>query len=100
VKLIAESSTGRIVEFDAVRGAALVDVCDTHARTGPVPLSRRELRNLPDLRARGRRARLPPPRTCSTCSTCSTRHPGIRLACQTRLGPGAVRVHVEAIQDE
>lgn len=35
VKLVTESSTGRIVEIDAVRGAALVDLRDAY--TAPVP---------------------------------------------------------------
>ena len=103
IKLIAESSTGRIVEIDAPDGAALVDLCDEH--DAPIPFNCRSA-------------------SCGTCrihvldgaehlvapaedeldllDVFNHRPPLIRLTCQARLRPGAgaVRVHIKAVQDE
>jgi ferredoxin len=101
VKVITESSTGRVVEIDAPEGAALVDLCDEHS--APIPFSCRSA-------------------SCGTCrihvldgadqlvpaaadeiellDVFNMTPPLIRLTCQAKLTPGAVRVRVKAIQDE
>lgn len=100
VKLIAESSTGRIVEIDAMRGAALIDLCDAHA--APIPFNCR-VASCGTCRIRvleGGEQLLPPAEDELDLLDVFNAPPGIRLACQARLGPGAVRVHIKAIQDE
>jgi|SRR6185295_19197427 ferredoxin len=100
VKLITESSTGKIVEIDAVRGAALVDLCDAH--TAPIPFNCR-VASCGTCRIHvleGGEQLLPPAEDELDLLDVFNAPPGIRLACQARLGPGAVRVHIKAIQDE
>jgi ferredoxin len=100
VKLLTESSTGRIVEIDAVRGAALVDLCDAHS--APIPFNCR-VASCGTCRIhvlQGAEQLLPPAEDELDLLDAFNAPPGIRLACQARLGPAAVRVHVKAIQDE
>jgi 2Fe-2S ferredoxin len=99
-KLITESSTGRIVEIDAVRGAALVDLCDAH--DAPIPFNCR-VASCGTCRIHvleGAEQLLPPAEDELDLLDVFNAAPGIRLACQARLGPGAVRIHIRAIQDE
>lgn len=99
-KLIAESSTGRIVEIDAPGGAALVDLCDAH--DAPIPFGCR-VASCGTCRVavlEGAAQLLPPAEDELDLLDVFNAAPGIRLACQARLGPGAVRIHVKAIQDE
>jgi 2Fe-2S ferredoxin len=101
VKVITESSTGRIVEIDAPEGAALVDLCDAHQ--APIPFSCRSA-------------------SCGTCrihvlagaddflspaqdeldllDVFNLQPPRVRLACQAKLRPGATRLWVKAFQEE
>jgi 2Fe-2S ferredoxin len=100
-KVIAESNVGRVVEIDAPAGAALVDLCDEH--DAPIPFSCRSA-------------------SCGTCrihvlegaedllpaaqdelellDVFNVGPPFMRLACQAKLRPGAVRLHVKAVQEE
>lgn len=99
-KLITESSTGRIVEIDAARGAALVDLCDAH--DAPIPFNCR-MASCGTCRihvVEGAEQLLPPAEDELDLLDVFNAPPGIRLACQARLGPGAVRIHVKAVQDE
>jgi ferredoxin len=100
-KVTAESRTGRVVEFDAPGGAALVDLCDAHR--APIPFNCRSA-------------------SCGTCrihlleganellpaavdeiellDVFDHEPPHVRLACQARLLPGATRLRVRAFHDE
>src|SRR5215467_2708160 len=100
-KVITESNTGRIVEIDAPDGSALVDLCDDH--NAPIPFNCRSA-------------------SCGTCrihvlegaddllpaaedeldllDVFNLKPPFVRLTCQAKLRPGAVRVHIKAFQDE
>lgn len=98
--LITESSTGRILEIHAVRGAALVDLCDAHS--APIPFNCR-VASCGTCRihvVEGAEQLLPPAKDELALLDVFNAPPGIRLACQARLGSGAVRVHVKAVQDE
>lgn len=100
VKLITESSTGRIVEIDTVCGTALVDLCDEY--TAPIPFNCR-VASCGTCRIHvleGAEQLLPPAEDELDLLDAFNAPPGIRLACQARLGPGAVRVHIKAVQDE
>ena len=101
VKVIAESSAGRIVEIDAPQGASLIDLCDEHQ--APIPFSCRSA-------------------SCGTCrihvlagadellspaedeldllDVFNVQPPSVRLACQAKLRPGAMRLWVKAFQEE
>lgn len=101
VKVITESTTGRIVEIDAPDGAALVDLCDEF--DAPIPFSCRSA-------------------SCGTCrihvvegaedllpaaedeldllDVFNQKPPLVRLTCQAKLGPSATRVRVKAFHDE
>ena len=100
-KLIAESSTGRTVEIDAASGAALVDLCDAH--NAPIPFNCR-VASCGTCRIHvleGAEQLLPPAEDeLDLLDVFNAAPPRIRLACQARLGPGAVRIHVKAVQDE
>jgi 2Fe-2S ferredoxin len=101
VKVITESTTGRIVEIDAPAGAALVELCDEF--DAPIPFSCRSA-------------------SCGTCrihvlegaehllpaaedeldllDVFNQKPPLVRLTCQAKLGPDATRVRVKAFHDE
>ena len=101
VKLITESTAGRIVEIDAPDQAALIDLCDAH--DAPVPFSCRSA-------------------SCGTCrihvlegaehllpaaedeldllDVFNHKPPLIRLACQAKLRAGADTVRIKAFHDE
>ncbi|MBC7977013.1 MAG: (2Fe-2S)-binding protein [Myxococcales bacterium] len=100
-RVIAESTTGRIVEMDAPDGAALIDLCNDH--DAPIPFSCRSA-------------------SCGTCrihvlegaeellpaaedeldllDVFNLKPPLVRLTCQAKLRPGATRVWVKAFHDE
>jgi len=101
VKVITESTTGRIVEIDAPAGAALVDLCDDHA--APIPFSCRSascgtcrihvLEGGGDL--------LPPAQDELDVLDVFNMQPSVvRLACQAKLRIGATRIRVRAFHDE
>lgn len=101
VKVITESNTGRIVEIDAPDGAALVDLCDEH--NAPIPFNCRSascgtcrihvLEGADDL--------LPPAEDeLDLLDVFNLKPPRVRLTCQAKLRPGAVRVHIKAFQEE
>lgn len=100
-RVIAESSTGRIVEIDAPEGAALVDLCDAHA--APIPLSCRSA-SCGTCRIHvleGAEELLPPAEDeLDLLDVFNLTPPGVRLACQAKLRPGAARLRVKAFQDE
>jgi len=101
VKVITESTTGRIVEIAASGGSALIDLCDE--ASAPIPFSCRSA-------------------SCGTCrihvlegaedllpaaedeldllDVFNQKPPLVRLTCQAKLGPNATRVHVKAFHDE
>ena len=101
VKVIAESSAGRTVELEARAGTSLAELWETHDL--PIPFACRSA-------------------SCGTCRIAvlegcdqlapatederyvldafDARAPGIRLTCQARLGDGAYRIRVRAINDE
>jgi ferredoxin len=100
-KVITESNVGRIVEFEAPAGAAVVDLCDEH--DAPIPFSCRTascgtcrihvLQGAEDL--------LPPAEDeLDLLDVFNLKPPHVRLACQAKLKPGAVRLHVKAFQEE
>jgi 2Fe-2S ferredoxin len=98
--LITESSTGRIVEIAAPVGAALVDLCDAH--DAPIPFGCR-VASCGTCRIdvlAGAEQLSPPAEDELDLLDVFNAAPAVRLACQARLGPGAVRIHVKAIQDE
>jgi ferredoxin len=101
VQVITESSTGRVVEFDAPHGSALVDLCDAHA--APIPFSCRSA-SCGTCRIdvlEGAEQLLPPADDeLELLDVFNMRPPLIRLTCQAVLGPGATRVRIKAIQDE
>jgi ferredoxin len=105
IKLIAESSTGRIVEIDAPDGAALVELCDEH--DAPIPFNCRSA-SCGTCRIHvldGAEHLVPPAEDeLDLLDVFNHRPPLIRLTCQARLRPGAgagaVRVHIKAVQDE
>lgn len=100
-KVITESSAGRRIEIDAPDGSALIDLCDEWG--APIPFNCRSA-------------------ACGTCrieivegsdeltpaaqdeidllDIYDVKPPGMRLACQAVLRPGATRVWVKAIQEE
>ena len=101
VKVITESNVGRVVEIDAPDGAALVDLCDEH--DAPIPFNCRSascgtcrihvLEGAEDL--------LPPAEDeLDLLDVFNLKPPLVRLACQAKLRPGAVRLHVKAFQEE
>src|SRR5512139_3097208 len=95
VKVITESTTGRIVEIEAPEDAALIDLCDAH--DAPIPFSCRSA-------------------SCGTCrihvlegaehlqpaaedeldllDVFNLQPPRVRLACQAKLRTGAHTVRV------
>lgn len=101
VKVITESTAGRIVEIDAPDGSALIDLCDEH--DAPIPFSCRSA-------------------SCGTCrihvlegaedllpaaedeldllDVFNLKPPYVRLTCQAKLGPNASVVRVKAFHDE
>lgn len=101
IKVVTESSTGRIVEIDAPVEARLIDLCDEH--DAPIPFSCRSA-------------------SCGTCrihvlagadqllpaeqdelellEVFNLHPPTVRLACQARLCPSATKVWVKAFHDE
>lgn len=101
VKVITESTTGRVVEIDAPDGSALIDLCDEH--DAPIPFSCRSA-------------------SCGTCrihvlegaehllpaaedeldllDVFNLKPPLVRLTCQAKLAPDATRVRVRAFHDE
>jgi ferredoxin len=101
VKVIAESSTGRILEIDAAEGAALIDLCDAH--DAPIPLSCR-VASCGTCRiyvVEGADDLLPPQDDeLDLLAVFDVKPPDVRLACQARLRPGATRIRVKAFQDE
>lgn len=100
-KVITESNTGRIVEFEAPAGVPLIDLCDDHG--APIPFSCRSascgtcrihvLEGAQDL--------LPPAEDeLDLLDVFNLKPPLVRLACQARLRPGAQRLHVKAFHEE
>ena len=101
VKVITESTTGRVVEIDAPAGAALVDLCDEHQ--APVPFSCRSA-SCGTCRIavlEGGEQLLPPAQDeLDVLDVFNMRPSEVRLACQAKLRSGATRIRVRAIQDE
>lgn len=101
MKVVTESNVGRIVEIDAAPGAALVDLCDAH--DAPIPFSCR-VASCGTCRIHvleGAEELLPPAEDeLDLLDVFNLKPPRVRLACQAKLGPGAVRLHVKAFQEE
>jgi ferredoxin len=101
VKLITESNIGRVVEIDAPAEAALVDLCDEH--DAPIPFSCRTA-SCGTCRIHvleGADQLLPPAQDeLDLLDVFNHEPPKIRLTCQAKLRPGAVRVHIKAFQEE
>ncbi|MEZ4361789.1 MAG: 2Fe-2S iron-sulfur cluster-binding protein [Kofleriaceae bacterium] len=101
VKLITESNVGRVIEIDAPEGAALIDMCDKH--DAPIPFSCRTA-SCGTCRIHvleGAESLLPPEADeLELLDVFNHKPPGIRLTCQARLRPGAVKVHIKAFHDE
>ena len=101
VKVITESSTGRILEIEAPEGAALIELCDAH--DAPIPLSCR-VASCGTCRIHvldGAGDLLPPAQDELDLLDVFDAPPAeVRLACQARLRPGATRLHIKALHDE
>jgi ferredoxin len=99
--VITESNVGRVIEISACPGAALVDLCDEHS--APVPFSCRTA-SCGTCRVHildGADQLLPPGQDeLELLDVFNLEPPLTRLACQARLSPTAVRIHVKAYQDE
>jgi ferredoxin len=99
--VITESNTGRIVEFDAPPGSALVELCDEHG--APIPFSCRSA-SCGTCRIHvleGGEHLLPPAEDELDLLDVFNHQPTqVRLTCQAKLGPGATLLRIKAFHEE
>lgn len=101
VKVITESSKGRVLEVDAAPESALIDVCDEHR--APIPFSCRVAAcGTCRVHVLEGAAELAPPEQDELDLLSVFHHePGlVRLTCQAKLRAGATRVHLKAFHEE
>ena len=101
VKVIAESTTGRVVEIHAPEGAALIDLCDQHE--APIPFSCRSA-SCGTCRIHvleGADGLLPPAEDeLDLLDVFDLKPPLVRLTCQAKIAPGATAIRIKAFHDE
>jgi ferredoxin len=100
-KVITESTTGRVLEFEAPAGVPLIDLCDDHA--APIPFSCRSA-SCGTCRVHvlegGQHLVAPEQDELDLLDVFNHDPTRVRLTCQARLRPGAGVLRLKAFHDE